>query len=382
MKVRLIDAIIQIRNKGDLSAYDESATKQVILLRILNALGWDTFDREEVFPEYGNKGKRVDYSLRHRNENKVFIEAKRIREDLDSHQEQLLQYSFEEGVTLAILTNGLTWWFYLPLVEGLWEQRKFYTIDFLNQEPDEIADKFNDYLSKDNVISNKATDNAKDSYYSKKKIQIIKDTLPQAFDRIISEPDEFFVELLVEKTEEISGHRPETNIVEQFLKDRKSTLYTQQVHKSTQPTKTTVTVQQPEKTKDKIFTEETLSLEKLLEKDLGYSKPLELKINNDQMIVSSWTEVSVKFVQWLLNNGHLRNYNIPIFNSSYTDKYFINTEPVHQKKTRDGSWKEVEQLFVDIKYSAKNTVKNIIATIEQLHLENIKSDISITLKSK
>jgi hypothetical protein len=34
--------------------------------------------------------------------------VKRIREELESHQEQLLRYSFQAGVSLAILTNDVS----------------------------------------------------------------------------------------------------------------------------------------------------------------------------------------------------------------------------------------------------------------------------------
>lgn len=161
MKEQLTQTIKDIVNKNNLHLYDESATKQAIILKLLNILDWDIFNREEVYPEYGNSGKKVDYALRFKNFNQIFIEAKRVNEDLDGHQEQLLKYSFEEGVKLAILSNGLSWWFYLPLVEGRWEDRKFYTIDLKYQQHDLIADKFIEFLSKENVLQSKAIEKAK-----------------------------------------------------------------------------------------------------------------------------------------------------------------------------------------------------------------------------
>jgi hypothetical protein len=38
---------------------------------------------------------------------------------------KLLNYSFQEGVKLAILTNGIAWWFYLPRHEGSGEYGSF-----------------------------------------------------------------------------------------------------------------------------------------------------------------------------------------------------------------------------------------------------------------
>ena len=41
---------------------------------------------------------------------RVFLEVKRASENLESHEKQLLEYSFTEGIDLAVLTNGLVWW--------------------------------------------------------------------------------------------------------------------------------------------------------------------------------------------------------------------------------------------------------------------------------
>jgi len=75
------------------------------------------------------------------------------------HQEQLLGYSFREGVKQAILTNGITWWFYLPLNEGSWEQRRFFTADFLQQDQTAIAEKLIELLSRENIASGDALKN-------------------------------------------------------------------------------------------------------------------------------------------------------------------------------------------------------------------------------
>ena len=180
-------------------------------------LGWDTFNVEEVTPEYSVKSTRVDYSLRLNDANKAFVEVKKTSEELDNHQEQLLNYSFQEGVKLSILTNGVTWWFYLPLNEGGWEERRFYSIDLIQQEPEDIAQKFLDFLSKDNIDNGKAIKHAEAIYKSQQKKNVIEDTLPKAWNKIISEPDELFVELLNETTEKICGYRPENELIRNFL---------------------------------------------------------------------------------------------------------------------------------------------------------------------
>jgi predicted type IV restriction endonuclease len=170
-----------------------------------------------VQPEYTVATKRVDYALRVNNHNKAFIEVKKIGTDLEQHQEQLLNYSFQEGVKLAILTNGIAWRFYLPLLEGSWERRKFYTIDIYDQEADEIALKFEDFLLKENVVSGKSTKNAENVYKSKQKKEIIRSTIPKAWNKLVTEPDEDLVELIAEMTERLSGYKPDHPTVAAFL---------------------------------------------------------------------------------------------------------------------------------------------------------------------
>ena len=193
MKERLILFANELKSKQEIGSYDEQATKQAIVLKILSTLCWDIFDTNEVYPEYALESQRVDYSLRINNSNKVFIEAKRIREELESHHEQLLQYSFRAGVGLAVLTNGVSWWFYLPLQDAAWEDRKFYTVDLLQQESEDVADKFIDFLSKDNISSGRAIENARSIYESQQKKNVIRNTLIKAWNKIISEPQESLI---------------------------------------------------------------------------------------------------------------------------------------------------------------------------------------------
>lgn len=217
MKEKIISFIESIKSNNKIDSFDEASTKQAIVLKLLSILGWDTFDVDEVMPEYSVKSTRVDYSLRIDEKNKAFIEVKKTHEDLEKHQKQLLNYSFEEGIELSALTNGMTWWFYLPLNKGSWEQRKFYSIDLLQQNPENIALKFIDFLSKDNIATGKSLKTAKAELKSQQKENILKDALPKAWNKIISDPDELFVDLISETTEKICGYQADTDLVEKFL---------------------------------------------------------------------------------------------------------------------------------------------------------------------
>ena len=210
----------RIKSSASLQTLDESATKQGVVLRLLSLAGWDTFDVSEVVPEYTVGNRRVDYALRPGSPNAVFIEVKRPGENLDRHQQQLLEYCFQEGVTLAALTNGRTWWLYLPLQAGGWEQRRFLTIDLETQEPDLVEQRFLDYLSLERVGSGQAVSDAEDLVESQRRAEIIGKTIVEAWNHIVETPDELLVDLIAETTERICGFKPEPQLVQQFLSRR------------------------------------------------------------------------------------------------------------------------------------------------------------------
>lgn len=220
MKEQLL-SFVGTLNLDRIISFDEAKTKQAVVLKVLSLLGWDTFNIDEITPEYSVGGRRVDYSLRTSNMNRVFIEVKRIGEELEIHQEQLLNYAFQEGVKLAILTNGVTWWFYLPLHEGSWMQRKFYTIDILLQDPEDIVSKFVDFLARENVASGTAIENAEVIYKGQQRQNILRETLPKAWNKVVSEADELLIELVSETTEKICGYKADSDMIEQFLVEHK-----------------------------------------------------------------------------------------------------------------------------------------------------------------
>ena len=153
MKKGIMEIVSEIRKNRDFHNYDEATARQTVILRFLNTLNWNIFDSNEVTPEYTVGSRRVDYSLRINNKDMIFIEAKRPSELLDKHEEQLLDYAFRQGVEFAVLTNGTTWWFYLPMKPGSWENRKFYSIDILEQDIESIANKFIELLEREAVKS-------------------------------------------------------------------------------------------------------------------------------------------------------------------------------------------------------------------------------------
>ncbi len=222
MLEELNEFIGDLKDNPRVSSFDEAATKQAIILPILQKLGWNIFDISEVMPEFSTGDGRVDYSLKLDGSNKAFIEVKKTSEELEQHEEQLLSYSFREGVEIAALTNGITWWFYLPTQKGDWKERKFFTIDLVQQDPRDAAAKFADFLSKTNVLSGAALENAERTHRDRQRKTKAEQALPEVWLKLVSEPDPLLVDLLAEATEKLSGFKPDTEIVKNFLKSRRS----------------------------------------------------------------------------------------------------------------------------------------------------------------
>jgi len=217
MKNQIVSFINELRSNKKISAFDEGSTKQALVLRLLSLLGWDIFDVEEVCPDYSVNSDKVAYALQIKGSFKVFIEAKRVQKKLDTYQKGLIDFASREGVNLAVLTNGLIWWFYLISAEGDWQKKWFLSIDFLKQKPDRIADQILDLLTKDKISKGQALKSAK-ILHEKKNQKIAADFIPQAWNQILSQPNKIFVELLSDATEKLSGYKVESVLIEKYLK--------------------------------------------------------------------------------------------------------------------------------------------------------------------
>ena len=213
----LVELLAQVQGFHSL---DETATKQGVILKLLHLAGWNTFDVSEVVPEYTVGNRRVDFALRPGTANAVFIEVKRLGENLENHQQQLLEYCFQEGVQMAALTNGRTWWLYTPLQHGTWEQRRFLIIDLESQEPALVEQRFMGYLSREKVISGRAVSEAENLVQSQQRVEITNRTIIEAWNQIVETPDDILVDLISETTERICGFKTDPELVKQFLSRR------------------------------------------------------------------------------------------------------------------------------------------------------------------
>jgi len=120
------------RYKGSRSL-NEQETKATLIEPVLQALGWDVHDVEEVAYEYKaeRRDRPVDYALLLERTPALFVEAKALGEDLDDRRwvRQVMTYATVAGVEWVVLTNGDGWRLYnahakVPVEEKLFRSVK------------------------------------------------------------------------------------------------------------------------------------------------------------------------------------------------------------------------------------------------------------------
>ena len=216
MQKQIQSFIKDLKSNKKLSSFDEASTKQAVVLRMLSFLGWDIFNVDEVCPDYAANSSHVSYALRLGDKNKIFVEVKKISEKLDDHQKKFVEIASGEDVDIAVLTNGVTWWFYLTSSNGSWQQKWFYSADFLKQEPDTFVPQLVDLLTMNRVAKGQALKTAKDLFHDKKQ-KMAADFLPKAWNQIISQSNKIFIELLSLQTEKLCGYKVDIKSIETFL---------------------------------------------------------------------------------------------------------------------------------------------------------------------
>ena len=224
MKEKLETAINGIRADSKILALDEKSARAEVIDPILERLGWDKFGKEFV-REFSVSDGRVDYALLNNGKPKVFIEAKRPNELLHPHQYQLLAYSGRYAVRLAALTNGLNWWFYLPLAEeGDAEERRFCQLDITRDDVSEACDLLSKFLSMENVASGAAVESAEAHLRRLQDARKVDKALPRAWKELIDGPDELLVELISERMKDLCGIEATAERIKLYLLELKPAL--------------------------------------------------------------------------------------------------------------------------------------------------------------
>lgn len=198
---------------------NEASVSQGIVLRLLNALGWPTYETEHVWPEYSLSGRRVDYALCCPPGKPIaFIEVKQIGQS-DGAERQLFEYAFHDGVPMAILTDGREWNFFLPGEQGDYGERRVYKLDIVERDIGECGERLRRYLQHSAVASGAAIQAARDDYRNVSRERQMISSLPKAWAQIIADEDEMLLEIVADRVESLCGFKPGPDMVAKYLKE-------------------------------------------------------------------------------------------------------------------------------------------------------------------
>ena len=215
----LLEFIKKLQSEGRFHNLDEAALKQGVVMKILSLLDWDPFDLDEIQPELNVEGGKIDFSLKQNDPNRVFLVVRK-GSDLSKPQEELLNHSVQGNARMAVLTNGFTWWFYLPLLQGSADEKKFLALEMNGQKGEEISEKLLQFLSKGSVTSGKSLRLAEEIYHTRQRAFLVKEFLPKAWEKIMKEPEKWLAEPLAEVTKNLCGYKPDMAILREFIRSK------------------------------------------------------------------------------------------------------------------------------------------------------------------
>ncbi len=266
---------------------NERTVDNAVVQPILNALGWDKLNIHETYAEYAVGSRRVDWALLKNDEPWVLLEEKAPDQKLSDHEKQLLDYAFEQGVRLAVLTNGKEWWFYLPLEAALWPDRKFLMINLMTGELRRICVDLKKFLGKDLVHRGFSYKKAKELYDEAREEDRIKKELPPAICELLLSPSPEVIEFFQNQTQGVIGALSPGELVEDALK-------------AVFATKPPVGEAQADQTGG------TGKKRRKARSDLPppYARLVGLAIDGEAMSFSKWKDILVQTGNWLIYKGY------------------------------------------------------------------------------
>lgn len=163
----IIDSLSQLATrlpKLRESVQTEEATKNALIMPVLQALGYNVFDPFEVVPEYTSdvgtkKGEKVDYVIMKDGKPAILIECKAINTTLNiNHASQLYRYFSCTEARFAILTNGVEYQFYTDIeAPNKMDDRPFFEFSLEDMDARKVAEikKFSKSMfDLENILSN------------------------------------------------------------------------------------------------------------------------------------------------------------------------------------------------------------------------------------
>ncbi len=189
----------------------EEATKNSMIMPMIQLLGYNVFDPFEVTPELvadigTKKGEKVDYAIIKDGKPIILFECKKSGEDLNiKHAGQLFRYFHVTASRFGVLTNGLRYQFFTDLEEpNKMDEKPFFEfniLDFKERDVEELKKFAKSSFDVDSILNT-----ANDLKY----MRLIKNKISGW----VAAPSEDFVRLVI--SDFLENKRFTTSIKEQF----------------------------------------------------------------------------------------------------------------------------------------------------------------------
>ena len=212
---------------------DVSSVKLGVVLRLLNAAGWDVFDISEVVPDYPAGNGKVDFALvavpSRRTEGpatpQVLLEVKPFGENLNGgrHERRLVAQCSRAGAPLAVLTNGRRWLLLFQAPDYQGNGHRFCEVD-LAGDPVAAAEELNRYLSRDRVASGQAARSAERTLRDQTRETVTRQAVLDGWRQVVLGLQDGLVELIATAAEHRTGYRPEVRQVRRVLTESRAEL--------------------------------------------------------------------------------------------------------------------------------------------------------------
>jgi len=200
--VNLPDVLEAVRKK--IARYqgkqiNEQNTKTALIQPVLEALGWDVGNLEEVQQEYKRRprDKPVDYALLLLRTPRLFVEAKALGQDLSDRKwaNQIMGYATVAGVEWVVITNGDEYRVYNACAAVPVEEKLFRAVKVTDHESP--AEEILQLLSKDRMSENQI-EILWNAHFVDRQVQA---ALEKVFSTV---PDPSLVRLLSKRAKELS----------------------------------------------------------------------------------------------------------------------------------------------------------------------------------
>ncbi|MDO0865141.1 type I restriction endonuclease, partial [Xanthomonas campestris pv. campestris] len=126
----------------------EEATKNAMVMPLIQILGYNVFDPLEVTPEIvadvgTKKGEKVDYAILRDGKPIILFECKKAGAELSiNHAGQLFRYFHVTAARFGVLTNGLVYRFFTDLEQpNKMDEKPFFefnVLDFKERDVEEL----------------------------------------------------------------------------------------------------------------------------------------------------------------------------------------------------------------------------------------------------